>query len=160
MNVVLPLISVFAGFAGGCFYGVKAKAEKDKAEGLFDAVATLKNEICLYRSGLGSAITSTGIYKKNELMAEIYSSLAEGGGKSVDAAINGSDYPENIKSALTKLFDAILFLSEDEIKTAFDATTAVTAEYKNKANDKYKKDAPLYRKMGILCGAALAIILL
>ena len=62
--------------------------------------------------------------------------------------------------SLLRLFDAISQSEEAEIRKNFDITIITVQKYKNEAQIKKEKDAPLCKKVGLLVGIGAAILII
>ena len=161
MNIVLSGISILTGFLIGCIAAARMSAELKNLSELYDALETLKNHICTYSSGLHEAIVNGELDKKCALFSVIAEKLTIRRTDGVfSEAIDGSPYNSEIKMSLLRLFDAISQSEEAEIRKNFDITIITVQKYKNEAQIKKEKDAPLCKKVGLLVGIGAAILII
>ena len=159
MNIVLSGISILTGFLIGCIAAARVSAELKNLSELYDALETLKNHICTYSSGLHEAIVNGELDKKCSLFRVISEDLASRRTNGVfSEAIESSPYNPEIKMSLSRLFEAISQSEESEIRKNFDITIITVQKYKNEAQIKKEKDAPLCKKVGLLIGIGAAIL--
>lgn len=159
MNPVLCGISIFVGFSAGTFAAARVSSGLKYLDDLCCALETLHDCICTYSSGLGEAISSGNIDTKCVLFDDIAKNLTSGKPNFADI-INSSPYNPEIKSHLTRLFETIIHGEESEIIKSFDITLSTVKKYRDAERIKKEKNAPLYKKAGLLLGIGAAILFL
>lgn len=159
MNLILGGISILIGFAGGNLCAANVSVELRHLNELYVALETLENHILCYSSGISEAIQNSSIDKKCVLFKNIAQNINSSENIFEDA-VNKSPYNTEIKSYLIRLFDAIEHYDENDINKSFDITLSIINKYRNEFQTKNDKNAPLYRKIGILSGIGIAVLLL
>lgn len=155
---ILGGISVIICYIAGIMYSNGIKQRLNDAHSLYNAIFALKAQICTYSSGL-----SVSLHRVNEnTYCRIFSEIEKGllSGISPITVIDKSNLPVQIKSALKNLFECIFISDEAELEKVFSHTADILELYKSKLNEQYKKEAPLYRKLGLLLGISIFILLL
>lgn len=161
MNIIGGGIAILAGVVSGSIFAALTASKLRTVSELHNCVSALKNHMCSYSVGLSRALSELKISEKCELFADIKNlSSAKASHTDFINTINASEYDDDIKASLKKLFEAIEHFEESELSKAFDATLSVIQCRLTMLSDKKNKNAPLYRKLGFLGGLSIAILIL
>ena len=161
MNIIASGIAILSGIVAGSIFASAASSKLKNTAELFDAISVLKNYMCSYSSGLYQSLCESHIDEKCSFFAEIKNiSAAKMPFSRLIEAIENSNYVNSMKNALIKLFDAIEHFDECELAKAFDAALSVIQSQLDELTVKKNKNAPLYRKLGLLSGIAIAILII
>lgn len=155
---ILGGISVIICYIAGNLYANGIKQKLAEFEALFNAVFMLKTQICTYSSGLSVSLNRVNENINCTVFYNIEKELQNG--ITPIYVIENSNFPIQIKSALKSLFECIFISDEAELTKAFSSAADIIDLYKSKLDEQYKKEAPLYRKLGLLLGISIFILLL
>lgn len=158
LKYILGGIAIITSYLAGNLYANKIKRNLLELETLHNALILLKTQICAYSSGLTYSLKYVNEHINCRLFVDMENGLLnETSPKSV---ILNCNVPSQLKSSLTGLFECILFNDENDISKAFLSTLEVVDLYKKNLSEQYDKEAPLYRKLGLLLGISIFILLL
>lgn len=161
MNIIGAGISIIVGVISGSIFAALTASKLKTVSELYNSVSALKNHMCAYSVGLSRSLSELQISEKCQFFADIKTlSTSKSPHSDFIEAINTSEYDNDIKASLKKLFDAIEHFDEGELSKAFDATLSVIQAKLTVLSDKKNKNAPLYRKLGFLGGISVAILIL
>lgn len=155
---ILGGISVIICYIAGNLYANGIKQKLIATEALYDAAVMLKTQICTYACGLSTSLN----YVNKNINCTVFCDIEKGlsDGITPISVIEKGNIPDQIKSALKSLFECIFTGNETELINAFSCATDIIGIYKSKLSEQYKKEAPLYRKLGLLLGISIFILLL
>lgn len=159
MKLVLGGISILIGFAAGAFMSAHISSEFKQLDELCHTLEELKILICSYSLGFGKAITDGKLDKKCALFDSVAKQLCSEGA-SLSESISNAPFNDEIKVCLARLFDTIIRCNEVDIAKSFDATIDTVEKYRAAEHIKKEKNAPLYKKAGLLLGLGAAILLM
>lgn len=151
-------IAIILGYLAGSLYANRTKQLLLDADTLYNALLALKTRICSYSSGLTAALQQICEASQCDFLMQIKDSLTNF--NTISDVIENSEYPPQIKSSLSSLFDCIFLSDENEISKAFSSVLENINIYRNTLNEKNSKNGPLYRKLGLLFGISIFILLL
>ncbi len=160
MRIVLSSISFLASTIAGYMFAARTSSGYAEIKKLSQAFSVFRYHITVYKEGLTEAIRKSKADEKSELFSEILLLARSGKNDVFSEAIDSSGYSDEIKSSLAFLFSKIRDADCRTINEAFDHAAKLITDEENRLKEKAKRDAPLYRKAGIISGIAAAILLL
>ncbi len=151
-------IFIVVGYFTGAVYSARLKSKCQSISMLCSALACLKTRICAYSNGLGSSLKYTlELYPCTELKC-IYNQISSGIPPS--DAVKATELDTQAAMALASLLECIAQGDSNEIELAFSSATQDLSLLHSSLKQKLVKEAPLYKKLGLLVGVCIFIILL
>ena len=164
MNPLILLLSVSSGTLLGAAISGRLTRKQEELAKLRNALTVMQNEICNYGAGLSQAASYAALFHKCTLIRQLSDTLKQPSGNNTplqwSALIEGSGFPPEVRTALNALFGCVERFDSDAIFRQFDTTIATVAQYEEALRAKNLRFVPLYRKIGLLGGIALAILLM
>ncbi len=160
MKIILGGISIIAGLIIGQIWSRSISYNIDPLDELSEALILLKRGICNYTYGIKEAIVAFELNEKSTLFDAILKRMYMSSAAACTDSINESNYDQEIKVELLRLFSIIEFGNNSEIEKAFSSTVEFVNEKRCELISKREKNAPLYRKIGLLCGIGIAILII
>ena len=148
---------IISGYVGGCLYSSKMKSRYTTATKLYDGIKIMKTEILSAQKGLIPALKKAHQATNCDELGKILKALSSDG--KFNDGIDEFDMDGNIKDSLKNLLYKVRFSSNDDIKTAFDDCSQAVSQWVQASLAAYKKEAVLYKRLGILSGIAVFILL-
>ena len=145
------------GYVVGCIYSSKIKSRYNTAQKICDGLKILRSEIITYGKGLSSGLEKAYAITKCEALNEILRAITSN--SNCNEVIDTLDIDTISKDALKNLFLRIRYSSVDDIASAFDDCIKTVSLCVQNAFNTYKKEAGLYKRLGILTGIAVFILL-
>lgn len=151
-------IVIIACYITGNLYINTIKQKITGADDLLNALFLLKMQICTYSCGLTPALRYVNKNTDCPVFVEMEGMLSSG--DEPQNAVDNTELSPQVRSMLKKLLECILLGDDDEILKAFSSTIEIVENDKHTLDDKYKMEAPLYRKLSLLLGISIFILLL
>lgn len=148
---------IVLGYVGGCIYSSKMKSRYNTAKNIYDGLKILRSEIITYGRGLSSGLEKAYTITKCEALNEILRTITCN--SNYNDVVDTFDIDTISKDALKNLLLKIRYSSLDDIAAAFDDCIKTVSLCVQNAFNTYKKEAVLYKRLGILTGIAVFILL-
>ena len=148
---------IVLGYVGGCIYSSRMKSRYNTAQKICDGLKILRSEIITYGKGLSAALEKAYRITKCEALNDISKAIASNA--DCNEVIDLIDMDPASKDAIKNLILRIRYSSLEDIATAFDDCTNTVSLWAQNAFNTYKKEAVLYKRLGILSGIAVFILL-
>ncbi|MBE5818106.1 MAG: hypothetical protein E7312_03525 [Clostridiales bacterium] len=148
---------IVLGYVGGCIYSARMKSHYSTAQSIYDALIIMRSEIITYGKGLSSALEKAYSITKCEALNDILNAITSD--TNCDEAIDRMDIDATSKNALNNLLLSIRYSDTKDISAAFDDCIKTVSLRVQNTLSTYKKEAMLYKRLGILTGIAIFILL-
>ena len=145
------------GYVGGCIYSSRMKSRYNTAQKICDGLKIIQSEIITYGKGLSSALEKAYSITKCDAINDISRAIVSN--SNCNEVIDQLDMDSASKNALKNLILRIRYSSLDDIALSFDDCTKTVSLWAQNAFNTYKKEAVLYKRLGILSGIAVFILL-
>lgn len=163
MNIITILLSITCGVLSGAAASSRMTKQLTELTSLHNALASMQNEICSYGAGFSEAANYASNLHKCELIQNIAEAFkkvpCDNRSQSWQTLVETSPYSPEVRSALLTLFHCVEKFDEEAINRQFHSAIATIARCEEELRTKTMRFMPLYRKVGLLGGIALAILL-
>lgn len=150
-------VCIILGYVGGCLYSSKMKSRYATATKLYDGLKIMRIEITNAQKGLIPTLKKAHQATNCDELGKILNALSSTG--ECNDVIDELDIDSNVRESLKNLLYKVRFSSNDDIKSAFDDCSQTISQWTQASLAAYKKEAVLYKRLGILSGIAVFILL-
>ena len=158
VRLMLGGASVITGFLLGELYAKRLKREHEAAAQLLRATKLLKTAVCGYSHGLGEGLSFAISGDSCKLFEDMRDALESDG--DLFGIISTSQHPAAIKNVMAQLVRTITVGSAKDIALAFEESLQQLSSYTKDLGAAYKQNAAMYRKLGVLAGVGVFILLI